>query len=183
MARFIQIHWLASYPAALLNRDDAGLAKRIPFGGATRGRISSQCLKRRWRLAGADSIANAEANPWALQNVGVQTSVRTKEVVEQRIRPRLEEQSDADSEVLDGICGRLIEAIYGDKAGDPKKRQALLLGEPRVDVGSEQRVHRLGNGRLLDVDAGSDQALHRSAASRSSPMAAPASASASVKRK
>lgn len=46
---FLQIHTLASYPASLLNRDDAGLAKRIPFGNATRLRVSSQCLKRHWR--------------------------------------------------------------------------------------------------------------------------------------
>ena len=51
-ARFIQIHWLTSYPGALLNRDDAGLGKRLPFGGTTRGRVSSQSLKRHWRLAG-----------------------------------------------------------------------------------------------------------------------------------
>lgn len=46
---FLQIHTLVSYPASLLNRDDAGLAKRIPFGNATRLRVSSQCLKRHWR--------------------------------------------------------------------------------------------------------------------------------------
>lgn len=46
---FLQIHTLTSYPASLLNRDDAGLAKRIPFGNAVRLRISSQCLKRHWR--------------------------------------------------------------------------------------------------------------------------------------
>lgn len=46
---FLQIHTLTAYPASLLNRDDAGLAKRIPFGNATRLRISSQCLKRHWR--------------------------------------------------------------------------------------------------------------------------------------
>lgn len=44
--RFIQIHTLHAYPAALLNRDDAGLAKRLPLGNAERTRISSQCLKR-----------------------------------------------------------------------------------------------------------------------------------------
>jgi len=46
---FLQIHTLTAYPASLLNRDDAGLAKRIPFGNAIRLRISSQCLKRHWR--------------------------------------------------------------------------------------------------------------------------------------
>ena len=33
-ARFLQIHTLTSYPASLLNRDDAGFAKRMPFGDA-----------------------------------------------------------------------------------------------------------------------------------------------------
>lgn len=47
----VQIHMLTAYPAALLNRDDAGLAKRIPFGGAVRTRVSSQCLKKHWRDA------------------------------------------------------------------------------------------------------------------------------------
>jgi CRISPR system Cascade subunit CasC len=46
---FLQIHTITSYPASLLNRDDAGLAKRIPFGNAIRLRVSSQCLKRHWR--------------------------------------------------------------------------------------------------------------------------------------
>ncbi|WP_269497331.1 type I-E CRISPR-associated protein Cas7/Cse4/CasC [Castellaniella sp. S9] len=46
---FLQIHTLTAYPAALLNRDDAGLAKRIPFGNAIRLRVSSQCSKRHWR--------------------------------------------------------------------------------------------------------------------------------------
>lgn len=46
---FLQIHYLTSYHASLLNRDDAGLAKRIQFGGVPRLRVSSQCLKRHWR--------------------------------------------------------------------------------------------------------------------------------------
>jgi CRISPR system Cascade subunit CasC len=46
---FLQIYTLTAYPASLLNRDDAGLAKRIPFGNAVRLRVSSQCLKRHWR--------------------------------------------------------------------------------------------------------------------------------------
>lgn len=54
MPRFLQVHTLTSYPAALLNRDDAGLAKRLPYGGTVRTRISSQSLKRHWRLAQDD---------------------------------------------------------------------------------------------------------------------------------
>lgn len=51
MGDMVQVHLLTAYPAALLNRDDAGLAKRLPFGGAVRTRVSSQCLKKHWREA------------------------------------------------------------------------------------------------------------------------------------
>ena len=47
---FIQIHMLQSLPPGNLNRDENGMPKKCLFGGVTRGRISSQCLKRniRW---------------------------------------------------------------------------------------------------------------------------------------
>ena len=34
--RFLQIHSLHGYSAVLLNRDDSGLAKRLPYGGVLR---------------------------------------------------------------------------------------------------------------------------------------------------
>jgi len=64
-ARFLQIHMLASYPATLLNRDDSGLAKRLPFGDATRTRISSQCLKQHWRTADDDWALKKSTCRWA----------------------------------------------------------------------------------------------------------------------
>jgi CRISPR system Cascade subunit CasC len=49
MSKFLQFHTLTSYPGTLLNRDDAGFAKTLPFGNAKRTRVSSQCLKYHWR--------------------------------------------------------------------------------------------------------------------------------------
>ncbi len=46
---FIQIHMLQSMPPGNLNRDETGQPKQCLFGGVTRGRISSQCLKRNIR--------------------------------------------------------------------------------------------------------------------------------------
>jgi len=46
---FVQIHMLQSIPPGNLNRDDTGQPKKCVFGGVTRGRISSQCLKRNIR--------------------------------------------------------------------------------------------------------------------------------------
>jgi len=69
LPRFIQIHTLHNYPGALLNRDDAGLAKRLPYGDAVRTRISSQCLKRHWRVA---------EDHFSLANLGVPMAVRSR---------------------------------------------------------------------------------------------------------
>jgi len=46
---FLQIHMLQSLPPGNLNRDDTRQPKKCIFGGVTRGRISSQCLKRNIR--------------------------------------------------------------------------------------------------------------------------------------
>lgn len=79
-ARFLQFHTLTSYPAALLNRDDAGFAKRLPLGGVTRTRISSQCLKRHWRtFTGEHSLRSLEPG----------VSTRSREIFEKVIEPKL----------------------------------------------------------------------------------------------
>jgi CRISPR system Cascade subunit CasC len=73
---FLQLHTLTSYPGTLLNRDDIGRAKRLPFGGATRTRVSSQCLKYHWR--------NFEGEH-ALYNMDVPRSLRSRETFLRRI--------------------------------------------------------------------------------------------------
>jgi CRISPR system Cascade subunit CasC len=120
MTRFVQIHSLASYPAVLLNRDDAGLAKRMPYGGASRIRISSQCLKRHWRLVDDE---------WSLQHIGAPTGVRSREIVEREIKPKLK----ASEAVVDAVCTALVRHLYGKNSAAIKDRQALLLGRPEID--------------------------------------------------
>ncbi len=44
--RLIELHIIQSFPVSCLNRDDVGAPKTATFGGVTRARISSQCLKR-----------------------------------------------------------------------------------------------------------------------------------------
>jgi CRISPR system Cascade subunit CasC len=51
MTTFIEMHALRSFPPSNLNRDDLGTPKTAVFGGARRLRISSQCLKRTWRMS------------------------------------------------------------------------------------------------------------------------------------
>jgi CRISPR system Cascade subunit CasC len=48
--KLIELHILQSFPVSCLNRDDVGAPKTATFGGLTRARVSSQCLKRAIRL-------------------------------------------------------------------------------------------------------------------------------------
>ena len=126
LPRFLQVHTLTSYPAVLLNRDDAGLAKRLPYGGSVRTRVSSQCLKRHWRTVRGDE--------WGLDRTGAPLSTRSREVFEYAMRPRLAEQlPGADRAVIDGAGAALSRALYGEKADDVRKRQALLLGWREIE--------------------------------------------------
>ncbi len=51
MSQFIQLHLLTSYPPSNLNRDDLGRPKTARMGGFDRLRVSSQSLKRNWRVS------------------------------------------------------------------------------------------------------------------------------------
>lgn len=51
MSNFLQLHLLTSYPPACLNRDDLNRPKSAIMGGINRLRISSQSLKRAWRVS------------------------------------------------------------------------------------------------------------------------------------
>ncbi len=51
MSTFIQLHLLTSYAPSNLNRDDLGRPKTAKMGGFDRLRVSSQCLKRNWRVS------------------------------------------------------------------------------------------------------------------------------------
>lgn len=119
LPRFIQIHTLHNYPGALLNRDDAGLAKRLPYGDAIRTRISSQCLKRHWRVA---------EDHFALANLGVPMAVRSRVTLD-LIRKKLIESGLSEAMAQSAGEG-LRNAGLLDKGGkDAKGKEALETGQ------------------------------------------------------
>lgn len=120
--RFLQIHFLAPYTAALLNRDDSGLAKRLPYGGRLRTRVSSQCLKRHWRLAD---------DPHSLRRIaGADEAYRSRETVDRKVFDEWAEGHD--EAVLKPVREAMLTAVYGDKGTEKKSRQTLLLGAVEV---------------------------------------------------
>jgi len=120
--RFLQIHSLNSYSASLLNRDDSGLAKRLPYGGTLRTRISSQCLKRHWKMTD---------DPHALRRIAdAESSIRSRELVTNMVVNRLKDK--IPQEVLEKLEPEIQKAVYGDKGISKKSRQTILLGNPEI---------------------------------------------------
>ena len=123
-ANFIQIHSLHGYSSVLLNRDDSGHAKRIPYGGTIRTRISSQCLKRHWRIADDEN---------ALSKIdGATAAFRSREIISRKVIDPLREEVD-NQELIEAINDGMQRAVYGENAQDSGSRQPLLLGEPEIN--------------------------------------------------
>ena len=140
--RFLQIHTLTSYPAALLNRDDAGFAKRIPFGGVTRTRISSQCLKRHWRtFEGEHSFSEIK---------GAEMSVRSRLSFDRFVLGPLVKEN-VDKEIATAVVKALMAQVLGESAkakksnkkedgknNDVNTSQVTVLGHPELNFLLEQ---------------------------------------------
>ncbi len=135
--RFLQLHFLTSYSSTLLNRDDAGFAKRIPFGGVSRTRISSQCLKRHWRTFDGEH---------SLANLGVEGSVRSRHTFQRFIATPLESEG-VDSDLARSVTEEIMAAVLGqsakaknaqngqDSAGAKglQTGQITVLGRPEIE--------------------------------------------------
>ena len=140
-ARFLQLHTLTGYSATLLNRDDIGRAKRLPFGGSDRIRVSSQCLKRHWREA---------AGEWSLQDLGSGKSTRSRRVFSDVIAVRLKEERRLSDDQIVNVLIPIRAAVLGEsiKARQARKDkqategagplaslhtdQVIVLGEPEI---------------------------------------------------
>jgi len=124
---FLQIHTLTSFAAALLNRDDAGLAKRIPFGNAERMRVSSQCLKKHWR----DELH---------RRLGLPKGIRSRMFFEREILRRVVENK-VNEETATDLVSKMIKALISSKEGKVSKsntnplhlKQPILFGKPEAD--------------------------------------------------
>lgn len=146
---------LTAYPASLLNRDDAGLAKRIPFGGAMRTRISSQCLKKHWREAPGITDLGDLAD-------------RSTRIYEQRVmRPLIEDHGATESEAL-AIAQYLMKETVDTKPVKDKQEgetarssQLLVLTRAETEFLAERAVEILEHVRAEGGDASDRKVLEK----------------------
>nr|WP_294548531.1 type I-E CRISPR-associated protein Cas7/Cse4/CasC [uncultured Rhodopila sp.] len=145
---FLQIHTLTPFAASLLNRDDVGRAKRMPFGGASRLRVSSQCQKRHWR-----DVASA----WSLNEIedpvvsGISPlTIRSRKIISRQVAEPLVKDGFAVDDVI-----AVLEALKAELLGESKKAKADKAAKkpksPAVgaDVPEEPIESRLG---VLDTN-------------------------------
>lgn len=127
---FIQLHALTSYPGTLLNRDDAGFAKTLPFGGTTRTRVSSQCLKYHWRNFQGEH---------ALYDMDVPRSLRSRETFYRRLVKPLVEDGHPEPLVAAAALALQERLLSDDRVNlSPLKNLLKEESDPRETLETNQ---------------------------------------------
>lgn len=137
---FLQIHTLTPYAATLLNRDDVGAAKRLPYGGAMRLRVSSQCLKRHWRdvasgwsLQSLADPATGEAAAW---------TVRSRKIISREVALPLVREGFAPEAVI-AVLDELKNKLLGEsKKAKADKTEKKAKGEKAEDANVEEMLDK-----------------------------------------
>ncbi|MER7369319.1 type I-E CRISPR-associated protein Cas7/Cse4/CasC [Nonomuraea wenchangensis] len=119
----IELHLLQSFPVSNLNRDDTGQPKTATFGGVTRGRISSQSLKR---------AARQLFNDYGLDKH--ETGIRTKRLLDHAVKI-LVEQHDRAPDAAPAVVSAGLEALgFGVDANTRLTQYLLFVGRQAVDL-------------------------------------------------
>jgi CRISPR system Cascade subunit CasC len=120
--KLIELHILQSFPVSCLNRDDVGAPKTATFGGVTRARISSQCLKR--------AIRDLARGEYPAARFG---GSRSRLIIEPLQKALLAEKLSADdaqrlaAQVADELAG-LDEKTVDKKTFSPKEGKRARVG-------------------------------------------------------
>ncbi len=122
MSQFIQLHLLTSYAPSNLNRDDLGRPKTAKMGGFERLRVSSQSLKRNWRVS--DLFEKAMAG-----NIGIRTKRFGIEVYEALLAEGVKEKSAKD-------WATSIAAVFGKGKKDSLEIEQLAHISPAEQEGA-----------------------------------------------
>lgn len=147
MTTFLQLHLLTAYPAANLNRDDSGRPKSVIFGGAPRLRVSSQSLKRAWRLS---SVFRDRL----LSNIGERTQRLGAEV----LKHLKEKGASADiatsiAKKVAAVFGKLVDAEKGQTLDESTFIKQLAFVSPAEKARAFALAERMMNSEGIEPEA------------------------------
>ncbi|GGO67555.1 type I-E CRISPR-associated protein Cas7/Cse4/CasC [Bowmanella pacifica] len=131
MSKFIQLHLLTSYPPSNLNRDDLGRPKTARMGGSERLRVSSQSLKRNWRVSDLFESAMAGSIGTRTKKLGV--------VAAQQLQAKGVEKKNADE------WAASIAKQFGKLKKDSLEIEQLAHVSPAEQQGVDQLVALLAS--------------------------------------
>lgn len=157
MTTYINIHALISHPSSMMNRDDSGLQKTAVFGGATRSRISSQCLKRAIRQSDLYkesveelSIRTNKFDDLLALSINALPEFDAKlieEVIENmgsKIKTETNKETKEKSRFFDAVqpysIGAIREALNMVQAGTELKELKKIVQIPTIDVALSGRM-------------------------------------------
>lgn len=137
----IEIHMLKNYPPTNLNRDDTGSPKTCTFGGVSRGRISSQCLKRSWRTAQLFQEAVGA------ENLGIRTRRLPDLVAEKLLAMGVStDYVEAVTSKITGFCNK-----DGKETKDGKTAQVVFYADADVDAVAQIVKEQLDSCKSKDA--------------------------------
>ncbi len=131
---FVQIHTLRDYSTALQNRGQDGLAKRSIYGGITRQRISSQCIKAAVRdteaLVRTDESGSLVSDTLRelASRLRLGTSVRSALIGERKILPKLKENGLSEEDAR-AWTNAIMVLWQKDTASEASSNVPLVIGE------------------------------------------------------
>ena len=163
--KLIELHILQSFPVSCLNRDDVGAPKSAVFGGVTRARLSSQCLKRAARTFARDEYPEALFNgirsrrlvePFiaAFEEAGMNAADASKKTEE--VREALSKIDGKNKELVTTavfLSPGEIKQIATEVAGGTEPRKAVKKAN-RLDAADIALFGRMiANDASLNVEA------------------------------
>ncbi len=146
----IELHLLQSFPVSNLNRDDVGQPKTATFGGYTRGRISSQSIKRATRqLFSRYGLDESEIG------------MRTKRLLDHAAEVLVERGRDSDH--ASGVVEAGLEALgFGIDSKTRLTQYLLFVGRQAIELLSDfcdhnwDRLHGIAREKAVKKEKTKD---------------------------
>ena len=134
---FLQIHTVTPFAASLLNRDDVGRAKRMPFGGSSRVRVSSQCQKRHWREVASRWSLTGMLDP-ATDSLAPGT-VRSRKIISRLVGEKLVEEDGFTPDDVIAVLQPMMAEMLGESKKAKAEKSAKKKGAAQADLIADAR--------------------------------------------
>lgn len=158
MTEYMQLHGLVAYPASNLNRDDLNRPKTVMIGRSMRLRVSSQSLKRAWRMS--EPFVNELDGAIGIRTKELGTKIFESLVLGKSLQDTLagNEETSRDpvnEKVAKGVAIDIIK-VFGDIEKSEKDEASIktkqLVHFSRFEIdGIDEIIKKVSRGDDFDI--------------------------------